>query len=85
MGSGVGLVLQLFSCLTGDESAMELWLLLSSSKDRETESQLLFWLEFWIPFLCKKLCENTSNSFRKKTKQKQGGFFVIPLAVGVSK
>lgn len=30
VGSGVGLVLQLFSCFTGDESAMELWLLLSS-------------------------------------------------------
>lgn len=43
VGSGVGLVLQLFSCFTGDESAMELWLLLSSSKDREIESpQLVF-------------------------------------------
>lgn len=31
-GSGVGLVLQLFSCFTGDESAMELWLLLSSAE-----------------------------------------------------
>lgn len=59
VGSGVGLVLQLFSCLTGDESAMELWLLLSSSEDRETESLLLFWLEFWIPFLCMTPCENT--------------------------
>lgn len=33
-GSGVGLVLQLFSCFTGDESAMELWLLLSSAETR---------------------------------------------------
>lgn len=34
VGSGVGLVLQLFSCFTGDESAMELWLLLSSAEKR---------------------------------------------------
>jgi hypothetical protein len=32
LASGAGLVLQLFSCLTGDESAMELWLLLSSER-----------------------------------------------------
>lgn len=30
----MGLVLQLFSCFTGDESAMELWLLLSSAERR---------------------------------------------------
>lgn len=35
VGSGVGLVLQLFSCFTGDESAMELWLLLSSGRERK--------------------------------------------------
>lgn len=34
VGSGVGLVLQLFSCFTGDESAMELWLLLSSEREK---------------------------------------------------
>lgn len=39
VGSGVGLVLQLFSCFTGDESAMELWLLLSS--ERETKGTKL--------------------------------------------
>lgn len=35
VGSGVGLVLQLFSCFTGDESAMELWLLLSSEREKK--------------------------------------------------
>lgn len=37
VGSGVGLVLQLFSCFTGDESAMELWLLLSSEPPKKRQ------------------------------------------------
>lgn len=41
VGSGVGLVLQLFSCFTGDESAMELWLLLSSEpKNQKKKTEL---------------------------------------------
>lgn len=38
MGSGAGLVLLLVSCFNGEESAMELWLLLSSVGER-TETQ----------------------------------------------
>lgn len=46
MDSGAGLVLQLFSCFTGDESAMELWLLLSSSRDRKIVVRLWFAVEY---------------------------------------
>ena len=42
LASGAGLVLQLFSCFTGDESAMELWLLLSSSNDTDKSVPLSF-------------------------------------------
>lgn len=42
MGSGVGLVLLLVSCFNGEESAMELWLLLSSIKETEDKEETFF-------------------------------------------
>lgn len=56
VGSGVGLVLQLFSCFTGEESAMELWLLLSSSKERKTFRRCAcFSLSFSMRFCLKEM------------------------------
>ncbi len=39
MGSGAGLVLLLVSCFSGEESAMELWLLLSSVCGKEKPNE----------------------------------------------
>lgn len=65
VGSGAGLVLQLFSCFTGDESAIELWLLLSSSKDRTSRVSWFFYIvkfsnvhqNLRLLLLCFALCE----------------------------
>ncbi len=56
VASGVGLVLQLFSIFTGEESAIELWLLFSSIRENHSLSfksqysndiQILAWLRDW--------------------------------------